>query len=234
MQLNKIATATAVALAVSAVSVSAATVNISSVIGTWSDVDPNNTVGLSGVGTSAIHWGTPATNAGQSGYSFTGLAPQANVSSPFDVGVFTHNNFPISASPTPSSISGATLNVSLAGDVDGTAFNLASTFRFGHDETPNTGGGCCDDIVTLLNASYGADTINIGGTEFVFNIDGFLHDGSILSMFATQEGSANSATLVGSFIERPAPIPLPAAGWMLIAGLGGLAAMRRQKDKAAA
>lgn len=33
---------------------------------------------------------------------------------------------------------------------------------------------------------------------------------------------------------NPNVIPLPAAGWMLIAGIGGLAAMRRRKDKAAA
>lgn len=33
---------------------------------------------------------------------------------------------------------------------------------------------------------------------------------------------------------NPNVIPLPAAGWMLLAGLGGLAAMRRRKDKAAA
>lgn len=30
-------------------------------------------------------------------------------------------------------------------------------------------------------------------------------------------------------VEKMAPIPLPAAGWMLLAGLGGLAAMRRRK-----
>ncbi|WP_254813781.1 VPLPA-CTERM sorting domain-containing protein [Rhodovulum sp. ES.010] len=29
--------------------------------------------------------------------------------------------------------------------------------------------------------------------------------------------------------SAPAPIPLPAAGWMLLAGVGGLAAVRRRK-----
>ncbi|GGE25889.1 VPLPA-CTERM protein sorting domain-containing protein [Gemmobacter megaterium] len=32
--------------------------------------------------------------------------------------------------------------------------------------------------------------------------------------------------------SNPAPIPLPAAGWMLIAGLGGLAALRRRRKSA--
>ena len=37
-----------------------------------------------------------------------------------------------------------------------------------------------------------------------------------------------------SFDYTPAPVPLPAAGWMLIAGIGGLAAMRRRQTKTAA
>jgi hypothetical protein len=30
------------------------------------------------------------------------------------------------------------------------------------------------------------------------------------------------------YIEQPTMVPLPAAGWMLLAGLGGLVAMRRR------
>ena len=30
-------------------------------------------------------------------------------------------------------------------------------------------------------------------------------------------------------IQQPSPIPLPAAGWLLLLGVGGLAALKRRK-----
>ncbi|WP_425039538.1 VPLPA-CTERM sorting domain-containing protein [Primorskyibacter sp. S187A] len=39
----------------------------------------------------------------------------------------------------------------------------------------------------------------------------------------------NNATVFGSFEAIVAPVPLPAAGWLMIAGIGGLAAMRRNR-----
>lgn len=36
-----------------------------------------------------------------------------------------------------------------------------------------------------------------------------------------------------SFYDTMAPIPLPAAGWLMLAGLGGLVAVRRRRRKAA-
>ena len=47
-----------------------------------------------------------------------------------------------------------------------------------------------------------------------------LVDGGIV---ATEVDTFNNGEPIG-----PAPVPLPAAGWMLLAGLGGLAAMRRR------
>jgi hypothetical protein len=42
------------------------------------------------------------------------------------------------------------------------------------------------------------------------------------------QGNARFDTLALSYDDMP-PVPLPAAGWMLIAGIGGLAALRRRK-----
>ncbi len=56
-----------------------------------------------------------------------------------------------------------------------------------------------------------ARSIDFGGTENQIAFDNVTF------------GSATPGT------GGPSPIPLPAAGWMLIAGIGGLAAMRRRK-----
>ena len=59
----------------------AAVIDVTSITGMWGNVQ-----------------GAPATNAGQSGYRFTASStPFTAVSSPFQLGVFTHNNFPIYA-----------------------------------------------------------------------------------------------------------------------------------------
>ena len=42
-------------------------------------------------------------------------------------------------------------------------------------------------------------------------------------------GTVGFQTIAGNAAQIPAPLPHPAAGWALIAGLGGLAAMRRAK-----
>lgn len=47
--------------------------------------------------------------------------------------------------------------------------------------------------------------------------------------FSTFE-SAIKGKLVREITGDPGVVPLPAAGWMLIAGIGGLAAMRRRKS----
>lgn len=41
--------------------------------------------------------------------------------------------------------------------------------------------------------------------------------------------NGGSESFVNGVVEPPAPVPLPAAGWLMIAGLGGLAALRRRK-----
>ena len=43
--------------------------------------------------------------------------------------------------------------------------------------------------------------------------------------------SAQDPSSCGTSSDEPPVVPLPAAGWMLLAGVGGLAAMRRRKKK---
>jgi hypothetical protein len=57
------------------------------------------------------------------------------------------------------------------------------------------------------------DVIQQSATEFVWRND----QNSISTLYVVAE------------IEGPVAVPLPAAGWLLLAGLGGLAAMRRRR-----
>lgn len=67
---------------------------------------------------------------------------------------------------------------------------------------------------------------------YSFSIDSsLLLDGSLSLSFNVDSGDGwafDFAELTGDLSTAPA-VPLPAAGWMLVAGLGGLAAMRRRK-----
>ncbi|WP_278027344.1 VPLPA-CTERM sorting domain-containing protein [Roseicyclus salinarum] len=75
-----------------------------------------------------------------------------------------------------------------------------------------TGGGATD----LENAFYSA----------------FTDDPVLLSVMRFQSVNAGEGSdkLSGPDVSQPgAPVPLPAAGWMLIAGIGGLVAMKRRK-----
>lgn len=54
--------------------------------------------------------------------------------------------------------------------------------------------------------------------------------GNGLGEYLVAGGDVRYALLDEGTLE-PAPIPLPAAGWMMLAGLGGLAALRRRKTR---
>lgn len=197
--------------------------------GNWTSITGGSNT--SGVGTSAISWGT--TSGSQSGYSFAPTAPLPSAAydadEVFDLGSFTHNNFPISAG---TSITEATLEVVTEGTVDGTVFALTSTFIFDHFETPNNANPCaaggptpCGDLVTPTLNVGASESITIDDVDYFISVTGF----DIGASFLTAEGASNTATLRGVFTAEVAAIPLPAAGWMLLAGLGGIAALRRRK-----
>jgi hypothetical protein len=60
----------------------------------------------------------------------------------------------------------------------------------------------------------------------VFDVE--LFDGAGTSLFFATGADANNADHRVDVFSTPAPIPVPAAGWLLLTGLGSLAGMRRR------
>ena len=69
-----------------------------------------------------------------------------------------------------------------------------------------------------------------GGNGFA----AFLLDGDPLTGLWSSSADLSHASIWYSGeatpVEEPSPVPLPAAGWLLLAGIGGLAALRRRKS----
>ncbi|SFU15094.1 THxN family PEP-CTERM protein [Sedimentitalea nanhaiensis] len=235
---TRIGAASAIALLVGAAGASAATLDISGISAGWSAVDPVSVTINNGDPLSTLRWGGD-TGEGQSGYDFTRAAtPINNIAedTAFLVGNFVHLNNPV----FPPSLNSANL------DVDITIVNgpgvISSTFSMSHNETTNSGncGGDgsvipCDDYITVSNAP-GGTAFSIGNVDYVFQVLGFSTDGgtTILDQFRTQEEQNNPAGLYAKFTATTNVnvVPLPAAGWLLLAGVGGLAAVRRKKKAA--
>jgi hypothetical protein len=242
--------AVAVACALSLGMAEAATLNITGVTGQWTFVQTTATTSnLSGLGSSAISWGTPVGPAGQSGYSFTGHAPSGSLmqEAVFDVGTLTHQNQPIAAG---TSVLGATLTVTFDLLIEGTTAQIVSLFDFGHFETPNEANPCadggpygvgvnsagCADRVTARTNLASSEAYVVDGIAYFFDVTGFLTDGTPMTAFWTTEGRRNTAILQARFTAKPtdlpAPVPLPATGLLMIAGMGTLAAFRaRRQDR---
>jgi hypothetical protein len=205
------------------------------------DIVSNNSPTSSTV-TATINWGD---SGGVSGYDFTFLAdpvpnPAATADNPFNFGTFVHRNQPITAGTAITSVT-----LRLSGDIfidSNFVENTTYDFLFTHDETPNTPGPCpygdgtpCGDGVTVSALSTN-DTFTLNGVEYTLSILGFIPEGGSTpsTFFFSDEELDNSATLQAVFTEFVPPnvIPLPAAAWMLLAGIGGLAAVGRRKKRA--
>jgi opacity protein-like surface antigen len=251
MELRKLTAVAAAALVASATAAGAVSLSIDSVDGVWTGVTENPaqpaTSFVDGLGTNVLSWGS-ATQ--RSNYTFDGVAPPSVVvgasPTPFLLGTVTHNNQPI---PLRSGILGAELTIDFdLSFVNGAPFpfSYTSMFEFTHTETPNAanpcadGGangvginlnGCADSIGLVANQTFTKSIVK-DKMKYTFTMLGFKigDDPNNLEDFGllwTTENGATSAGLWGTFTV--APIPLPAAGFLLLGALGGLGLMARRK-----
>lgn len=240
----KIAFAAAAAIALCPLSLSAATLTVTNVTGQWTAL-AGNPVDPNGLGTNAVSWGTGFGGGPQSGYVFDGAASADNLADDrFVMGTFTHNNNTINVG---TSITGATLRVAFSFFIDADpslVFQRFADFTFAHDETPNEASPCadggtvgagvnvngCADEVTVKTNPNSTEAFLIDGKRYVFDVTGF----DAGSSFWTTEEQSNASQMFGRFTEEDnvvAPVPLPAAGGMLLAAMaavGAAAGLRRR------
>jgi len=90
------------------------------------------------------------------------------------------------------------------------------------------------DVVLAFNNNDGVGRLGVPLTFQLSNLGGTLTLDSFLSVglrFQSANNEEGSDKLVGTPVDTPV-IPLPAAGWLLIGGLAGLAAMKRGRKAA--
>jgi hypothetical protein len=232
----------AVVLSLSLTEAVAATLTVDTIDGTWgnSRTSPTNWGKLTGEGTSSIRWGVAASgNTTRSGYDFaqSGGITQTGAGS-FLLGRYTHTNGTIW---TPSTnLKRSDLSLNLTGTANGQAFSLSSSFRLAHDETPNKGvcprgtSRPCGDLITISQLTGAPLVITQGTTVFTILIDGFVRKlgGPIITSLLTPENRKRSLYLQASVQVTTLPppeVPLPAAAYLMAAGLGALALLRRRR-----
>lgn len=245
------------ALALAAGTADAATITVASVAGAWTGwTGGDASVSVTDGNPTAIRWGamdTPTKKGAKSGYDFFGLMPPETVfehDQSIIVGELTHLNYAI---PDYAAIKQATLQVVFSFWLDSDTKDAASlrtitsTFMFDHAETPNqpASGMCpngiawgeginikgCADLVLASTNPANSTSITIDGSEYRFDVTGFMIGDTPMDKFWTQESARSTAQLTARF-TYVAPIPVPAAGLLLLGSLGALGALSRRRRSA--
>jgi hypothetical protein len=215
---------------------------------------------LTGNGTNEIRWGNSFPgHTGRSGFRFQDTAEGStqNANTLFNVGVFTHMNRVIYQNQY---MERAQLNMQVKAMFDGVERTFVTSYMFSLWETPNYANPCangqqnglnsrgaprsggsflnqngCADRVQLLKNDALTDKFVINGLTYQFELFGF--DSG--AQFWTIEDLDNTTWLkarfnVSGFPPAPPPpvVPLPAAAWLLLGGLGGLAVLKRRAARA--
>lgn len=208
-------------------------------------VNPGQGGDLQGSGSSSINWGEVAHGSFNSAYSFEGQDVSAD-SGAFVLGQFEHRNGNNWRRSTD--LTSVDLSVDVAGTFAGQAFSFGRTVSLTHDETHNEAQACseggsnpCGDTVLFSPFDPFELAIESGDFLYTLSIAGFFdapEDGDVVEDFFTAERERNYAYLVGQITvetlteqepEEPAPVPLPAAGWLLAGAVGAAAALRRRR-----
>jgi hypothetical protein len=223
------------------VSANAATLDLATV-GTFSGTQSRGGNTVSGDRTSTIEWGVSPTDKFNSGYDFSGNNLSTDTAGSFSLGTLTHRNGTIWRSD--STLESANLNLGFSGQLAGQDIGFSRTLSFTHNETLNSARPCAisgsnpcgDGVMFSLFDDFSLD-FSDGDTSYRLTISGFfdnlLGDGNQSTNFYTDEMQYSYAYLVGNLVIRsddllsdsasgPSPVPLPASGLMLLAGLLGL------------
>ncbi|MCB5163091.1 choice-of-anchor K domain-containing protein [Marinomonas sp. E8] len=122
----------------------------------------------------------------------------ASVNSMFELGEFTHNNFPVS-----TGIDSVDLDLSLNVNINGYPVSISHTINFDHNETTNSDDLLASrDIVTIQNASTTVPVTTPDGQTYEFEIIGFVDgSGNLVDQVYTNEDASNSYTLMAKLVS---------------------------------
>lgn len=93
--------------------------------------------------------------------------------------------------------------------------------------------GVDNGLFVWLNGSFLGGHVNSGGVvpgEFALNLGSLAAGLNYLQVLREDHGGVTGYSVLVT--GEVSPVPLPAAGWLMLAGLGGLAALRRRRTAA--